>query len=322
MHQTMRAAVIDGPGEPGVFRVADLAVPNRVSAEFLVKVVAAGVNPIDAKTRAGSGVFDAIRLFPSVLGQDFSGVVVQSPYDAHPIKPGDEVFGMIMVPRFGGAYAEYVTVPSISIVRKPSTLSHIEAAGAPLAALTAWGMVVEVAKAHEGQRMLIHAGSGGVGHFAVQFASYFGAYVIATSSARNLGWLRELGASEVIDYANTRFEDVVADVDVVIDLVGNVSDDTGSRSLKVLRPGGLIVNVPTGSWPSFTEEVAAAGMRGSGFKVAPDGHSLSVIARLLESSAVRVHVDRIFDLDQVADAHRTLELGHTRGKLVLKVAEG
>ena len=117
-----------------------------------------------------------------MLGHDFSGVVVQSPYDAHPIKPGDEVFGMVMVPRFGGSYAEYVSVPSLSVVRKPSTLSHIEAAGAPLAALTAWGMVVEVAKAHEGQRMLIHAGSGGVGHFAVQFASYFGAHVIATAS--------------------------------------------------------------------------------------------------------------------------------------------
>jgi NADPH:quinone reductase-like Zn-dependent oxidoreductase len=322
MHETMRAAVIDGPGEPGVFRMADLAVPHRVNAEFLVKVVAAGVNPIDSKTRAGRGVFDAIPLFPSVLGHDFSGVVVQSPYDAHPIKPGDEVFGMVMVPRFGGSYAEYVTVPSISVVRKPSTLSHIEAAGAPLAALTAWGMVVEVAKAHEGQRMLIHAGTGGVGHFAVQFASYFGAYVIATSSAGHLGWLHELGASEVVDYASARFEDAVADVDVVIDLVGNVHDDTGSRSLKVLRPGGLIVNVPTGSWPSFAEEVAAAGVRGTGFKVAPDGHSLAVIARLLESGAVRVHVDRIFDLDQVADAHRALELGHTRGKLVLKVAEG
>jgi NADPH:quinone reductase-like Zn-dependent oxidoreductase len=322
MRETMRAAVIDGPGEPGVFRVADLVVPDRVSAEFLVKVVAAGVNPIDAKTRSGRGVYHAIRSFPSVLGQDFSGVVVQSPYEAHPIKPGDEVFGMVMVPRFGGSYAEYVTVPSISVVRKPSTLSHIEAAGAPVAALTAWGMVVEVAKAHEGQRMLIHAGSGGVGHFAVQFASYFGAHVIATSSARNLGWLRELGASEVIDYASTRFEDVVSEVDVVIDLVGNVHDDTGSRSLKVLRPGGLIVNVPTGSWPGFAEEAAAAGVRGTAFKVAPDGHSLSVVARLLESGAVRVHVDSIFELDQVADAHRMLELGHTRGKLVLKVAEG
>ncbi len=322
MYETMRAAVIDGPGDPGVLRLADIAVPHRISSEFLIKVVAAGINPIDTKTRAGGGAFQAIPLFPSVLGQDFSGVVVQSPFDAHPIKPGDEVFGMVMVPRFGGSYAEYVTVPSISVVRKPSTLSHIEAAGAPLAALTAWGLVVEVAKAHEGQRMLIHAGGGGVGHFAVQFASYFGAHVIATGSHDNLGWLRELGASDVVDYTSTRFEDVVSDVDVVIDLIGNVHDATGTRSLKVLRPGGLIVNVPTGSWPTFEEEAAAAGVRGTGFKVAPDGHSLAVVARLLESGAVRVRVDRIFELDQIAEAHRAVEQGHTRGKIVVKVAEG
>ena len=213
-------------------------------------------------------------------------------------------------------------MPSLSVVRKPSTLSHIEAAGAPLAALTAWGMVVEVAKAHEGQRMLIHAGSGGVGHFAVQFASYFGAHVIATASGSNVSWLRSLGAAEVVDYSTTRFEDAVSEVDVVIDLIGNVHDDTGSRSLRVLRRGGLIVNAPTGSWPTFATEVAEAGVRGTDFKVAPDGNTLAVIARLLESGNVRVHVDQIFALDQIADAHRAIESGHTRGKIVLKVAEG
>lgn len=142
-----------------------------------------------------------------------------------------------MVPRYSGSYAEYVSVPSVSIARKPSTLSHVEAAGVPLAALTAWGMVVELAKAHEGQRILIHAGSGGVGHFAVQFAAYFGASVIATGSTRNLQWLRELGAAQVIDHTAERFDELLSGVDVVIDLVGNVHDDTGSRSLRVLRPG-------------------------------------------------------------------------------------
>ena len=158
MLTTMRAALLRQPGAPEQLEISETAVPDRVNAEFLVKVVASSVNPIDAKTRAGRGVFAAIRDFPAVLGHDFSGVVVQSPFAAHPIKPGDEVFGMVMVPRFSGTYAEYVSVPSLSVVRKPSTLSHIEAAGVPLAALTAWGMVVEVAKAHEGQRMLIHAG--------------------------------------------------------------------------------------------------------------------------------------------------------------------
>jgi NADPH:quinone reductase-like Zn-dependent oxidoreductase len=322
MQTTMRAALLEQAGGADRLQVGEAPVPDRVNAEFLVKVVAAGVNPIDAKTRAGRGVFSAIKSFPAVLGHDFSGVVVESPYAAHPIKPGDEVFGMVMVPRFSGSYAEYVSVPSLSVVRKPSTLSHIEAAGAPLAALTAWGMVVEVAKAHEGQRMLIHAGSGGVGHFAVQFASYFGAHVIATTSSPNVSWLRSLGAAEVVDYTTTRFEDVVRDVDVVIDLIGNVHDDTGSRSLKVLRPGGLIVNAPTGSWPTFQDEIAVAKVRGTDFKVAPDGNALAVICRLLESSNVRVHVDKIFPLDQIAEAHRVLEAGHTRGKIVLKVAEG
>lgn len=245
MQKTMRAALLARAGAADELRMGEIATPDRVNAEFLVKVVAASVNPIDAKTRAGRGTFGAIRNLPAVLGHDFSGVVVESPYRAHPIKPGDEVFGMVMVPRFSGTYAEYVSVPSLSVVRKPSTLSHIEAAGAPLAALTAWGMVVEVAKAHEGQRMLIHAGSGGVGHFAVQFASYFGAQVTATASGANASWLRSLGASTVIDHTTTRFEEVANDMDVVIDLIGNVHDDTGTRSLSVLRPGGLIVNAPT-----------------------------------------------------------------------------
>ena len=148
--------------------------------------------------------------------------MVRSPYESHPLPPGTPVFGMVPFPRSGGSYAEYAVVPSQSVARKPTSLSHVEAAGVPLAALTAWGLVVETAHAHEGQRMLIHAGSGGVGHFAVQFAAYFGAHVTATGSARNASWLRELGASVVIDHTTTRFEDVIADVDVVIDLVGNV----------------------------------------------------------------------------------------------------
>jgi NADPH:quinone reductase-like Zn-dependent oxidoreductase len=232
------------------------------------------------------------------------------------------VYGMGMVPRMSGAYAEYLTVTALSVVKKPSTLSHVEAAGVPLAALTAWGMVVETAKAHEGQRMLIHAGAGGVGHFAVQFAAYFGADVIATASERNRGWLRELGASEVIDYGTERFDDRAADVDTVIDLIGNVADDTATRSLKVLRPGGLIVNGPTGSWPSMAQDAAAAGVRATGYRVSPDGATLAVISRLLDSGDVRVFVDRVFDLEDAAEAHRAIEAGHTRGKLVLKVAEG
>jgi NADPH:quinone reductase-like Zn-dependent oxidoreductase len=160
-----------------------------------------------------------------------------------------------------------------------------------------------------------------VGHFAVQFAAFFGAHVIATGSPRNLSWLRELGAAEVLDYTAVRFEEQVHDVDVVIDLVGNVHDNTASRSLTALRPGGLIVNGPTGSWPTMAEEVSTSGVRATGYRVSPDGATLTVIARMLQTGDLRVHIDEVFDLADVADAHRRIEGGHTRGKLVLAVSE-
>lgn len=319
---TMRAMAIESTGGPDVIRPVELPMPVTANSEFLIKVVAAGVNPIDAKTRSGRGVSGAISQYPAVLGMDFSGVVVSSPYETHPIRPGDEVYGMGMFPRTSGSFAEYIAVSSLCVARKPITLTHVEAAGVPLAAMTAWGAVVDVARTHEGQRMLIHAGAGGVGHFAVQFAAYFGAHVIATGSERNVSWLRELGANEVIDYRSTRFEDVVHGVDVVIDLIGNVHDDTGTRSLKTLRQGGLLVNVPSGSWPGHREDAAAVGVRATDYKVAPDAATLAVITRLIDSGDLRVNIDRVFDLADLAEAHRVLEAGHTRGKIVIKVSEG
>lgn len=318
----MRAMVINETGAPEVFQATEIPMPVKLGAELLVRVVAASINPIDAKTRAGKGASAGIPLYPAVLGHDFSGVVVESPFEFCPLQSGDEVFGMVPVPRYQGSFAEYLVVSTMNVARKPTTLSHLEAAAVPLAALTAWGLVVDVAQAHEGQRILIHAGAGGVGHFAVQFAAHFGAHVIATGSARNTEWLRELGASEVIDYTANRFEDVARDVDVVIDLIGNVHNDTGTRSLRALRPGGLIVNVPTGSWPNFIADATAAGMRATHFKLAPDGTALAGIAKLLDSGAIRVHVDRVFELGLLAEANHALETGHTRGKIVLKVAEG
>jgi len=285
-------------------------------------VVAAGVNPIDAKTRAGGGVTASIGAYPAVLGNDVSGVVVRAPDESHPLQPGTPVFGMLSFPRTPGAYAEYAVAPSLQVTRKPDALSHVEAAAVPIAALTAWGAVVQIARAHPGQRMLVHAGAGGVGHFAVQLAAHFGAEVITTASARNAAWLRGLGAARVIDHRTTRFEDVVADVDVVIDLIGNVHDEVGSRSLRVLRPGGLYVIVPSGGWPGYAEAATAAGVRATHYKVVPDGAVLARIAAMLAAGALRVHVDRVFDLGEAAAAHRELERGHTRGKLVLRVDEG
>jgi NADPH:quinone reductase-like Zn-dependent oxidoreductase len=314
----MRALVVDRPGPPEVLTIGEAPVPLLINSEVLVKVAAAGINPIDAKTRAGRGAAAAVR-WPAILGYDFSGTVAAVPFEAHPLHVGDEVYGMTAMPRSDGSYAEYLSVSSLSVTRKPARLSLVEAAAVPLAAMTAWGIVVDVAKAHEGQRMLIHAGSGGVGHFAVQFARYFGADVTATGSARNLDFLRELGAHRVIDYSATRFEDVAQDMDVVVDLIGNVHDNTGTRSLATLRTGGLLISVPTGSWPTAIEDATAAGMRATRFKLAPDGRLLERIGQLLDSGDIRVHVDEVFDWEDAAAAHRMLEGGHTRGKIVMRI---
>ncbi|MCU1438187.1 MAG: zinc-binding oxidoreductase [Naasia sp.] len=314
---TMRAAAAASPGPAGQLVDATVPSPVRVGSEVLVRVVAAGVNPVDAKTRAGRGVAAAAS-WPLVPGYDFSGVVVESPYAAFPLQPGDEVYGMTAFPRTSGSYAEYVSVPALNVAPKPRVLSHLEAAAVPLAALTAWGAVVDLAKAHEGQRMLIHAGAGGVGHLAVQFAAYFGARVTSTASGPNITWLRELGASAVIDYTAQRFEQTASDLDVVIDAVGG---DTARRSLGVLRPGGQLITLPSADWPTMAADAAAAGVRATGFWVTPDATTLAVIGRLLTSGDVRIRVDTVLSLDEAAAAHRLVEDGHVRGKVVLKVSD-
>lgn len=320
MTETMRALVIDRTGGPDELHLADVPRPARVLDEVLVRVIAAGVNPIDAKTRSGRGVSGAIESWPATLGFDFAGIVEQVPYASHPLQPGDRVYGMGRVPRVPGTYAELVAVSSLSVARMPASLGFVEAAAVPLAALTAWGVVVDTARVHDGQRVLIHAGAGGVGHFAVQFAAYFGAHVTATASAANADFVRSLGAERVVDRHSERFEEVAGGQDVVIDLVGNATDDTGTRSLAALRPHGLVVSVPTGAWPTMADEAAAAGMRATGYTVAPDARTLDIVTRLIDDGAVRVHVDREFPLAEGAEAHRVIEGRRVRGKLVLRVA--
>lgn len=319
---TMRAVVLDRFGDCGGLRIADdVARPVPVVGELLVRVVAAGLNPMDVTTRAGVGDAVGVAGLPAVLGHDFSGVVVRAPYEAFRLQPGDEVYGVSAAPRATGSFAEYVTVPAQQVAPKPKVLSHTEAAAVPLAATTAWGTVVELAKAHEGQRILVHAGAGGVGHFAVQLGAYFGAHVIATASGRNVGWLRELGAAETVDHTTTRFEDAVAAVDTVIDLVGDPHDRTGPRSLGVLRPGGLLVHVPSGGWPTLVEDAQRAGVRATTYRTVPDAATLAVIGRLITSGDLRVAVQEVFPLEKIAAAHRLVEGGHVRGKVVIQVTD-
>lgn len=316
---TMRAMAIDGVGDPDVLVEREMPMVTPGIGEVVVKVEAAGINPIDAKTRAGGGASGLIRDYPAILGIDFCGTVVRGAFDAHPLQPGDRVFGLVPVPRLSGSYAQFLTVPAVAIARAPQSLTNTHAAAVPCAALTAWGCIVTVGAVKPGDRVLIHAAAGGVGHFAVQFAKHAGAHVVATASAHNTEWLKALGADEVIDYRASRFEDETRDIDLVVDLIGNVQDDTGTRSLSVMSPGALLISVPTGSWPSFREDAAAAGMQATDIKALSDTATLTAIAELIDAGTVSVHVDREFPLQQAAQAHRLLEKGHTRGKIVLNM---
>jgi NADPH:quinone reductase-like Zn-dependent oxidoreductase len=314
---SMRAVVQHSFGGPEVLRVEQVPRPEPLPTEVLVRVHAAGINPVDWKTRAGSGMAGVLGEPPFVLGWDVSGVVEEAGFGVTTLAPGDEVYGMPWFPRAAGGYAEYVTAPSRQFVRKPASISHEQAAAVPLAALTAWQALVDTADVQAGQRVLIHAAGGGVGHLAVQFAKHLGAYVIGTASAARHDWLTKLGADELVDYTTTRFEDAVEDVDVVIDLVG---DGTSTRSLDVLRPGGLIVAIPGGVSPDLRAAAQAKGLRSSAFLVEPDGPALTRIAGLIDAGEVAVEVEEVFPLEQAGLAHTRGESNRTRGKLVLHVA--
>ncbi len=317
---TMRAITQDTFGGPEVLRLTEVERPTPLPTEVLVRVHAAGVNPVDWKTREGGGMAGVLGEPPIVLGWDVSGVVEEVGFGVHTLEVGDEVYGMPWFPRRAGAYAEYVTAPARQFARKPATVGHEEAAAVPLAALTAWQALVDAAGVTAGQRVLVHAAAGGVGHFAVQFAKHLGAHVIGTARAAKHDWLRSLGADELIDYTAVRFEDAVKDVDVVIDLIGDGVDGTSTRSLKTLRPGGTIVAVPSGVSPKLLKEAEAQGLTAKPYLVEPDGPALARIAALIDDGTVHVEVEDVLPLAEAAEAHRRGEAGRTRGKLVLRVA--
>jgi NADPH:quinone reductase-like Zn-dependent oxidoreductase len=314
---TMRAVTVREFGGREVLTAERVARPAPLPTEVLVRVHAAGVNPVDWKTRAGHGMA-GLQTLPAILGWDVSGVVEEVGFGVTTLAPGDEVYGMPWFPRAAGAYAEFVTAPSRHFARKPASLGHVEAAALPLAALTAWQALVDTAGVQAGQRVLVHAAAGGVGHLAVQFAKHLGAEVVATARAPRHAWLKELGADEVIDYTRQRFEDATGDIDVVIDLIG-AQDDTDVRSVPVTRRGGLIVAIPAGVPERLATVAAQAGVRTTPFLVEPDSAALTTIAGLVDSGAVRVEVERTFPLEQAAEAHHLGETNRTRGKLVLTV---
>jgi NADPH:quinone reductase-like Zn-dependent oxidoreductase len=310
----MRAVVLERFGDPDVLAVASRPVPEPLPTEIRVRVAAAGVNPVDWKTRAGQGMAGALGDLPAVLGWDVAGVVDAVGPGVTRFAVGDPVFGMPWFPRPAGCYAEYVTAPSRQFAPLPPELDLVSGAALPLAGLTAWQCLVDIAQLVEGQRVLVHAAAGGVGHLAVQIASARGAYVIGTASSAKHRLLGELGLDEAINYRGADFAKVLEPVDVVLDLVGG---DVAMRSLDVLRPGGLLVSVPSRTSGDALAAAGERGIRATGMLVEPDGHGLEQLAALVSARRLRPVVADTFPLERAAEAHRAGETGRTTGKLIL-----
>ncbi|MDT0390250.1 NADP-dependent oxidoreductase [Streptomyces dubilierae] len=308
---TMRAISQDVLGGPEVLETVEIERPVPRPNEVLVRVRAAGVNPTDWKHRATGGFLGEP---PFVLGWDVSGVVEAVGVGVAAFVPGDEVFGMLPYPFGHGSHAEYVIAPVRALARKPAGIDHVQAGALPLVSLTAWQALTEHADVQPGQRVLIHAAAGGVGHVAVQIAKERGAYVIGTASAGKHDFLRELGADETVDYRETDFTEAVKDVDVVLDTIGG---DTSLRSLRVLRPGGVVVSIlPVGA-DEFPQEAQRLGVRAVRMLVDADRAGMEAIGRLAEAGTLRATIAGTFPLTSAAEAHAQGETGRTTGKLVL-----
>ncbi|WNO73263.1 NADP-dependent oxidoreductase [Streptomyces sp. AM8-1-1] len=310
---TMRALGQNTYGGPEVLEEVEVERPEPIGNEILVAVHAAGLNPTDWKHRAG---MMRVGEPPFTLGWDVSGVVEAVGAGVTLHQPGDEVFGMLPYPNGHGAHAEYVTAPARAFVPKPSTLSHIEAAALPLASMTAWQVLVDTAEVRPGQRVLVHAAAGGVGHLAVQIAKARGAYVIGTASAAKHDLVLGLGADEVIDYRTQDFVAEARDMDVVLDPF--LGEDR-LRSLETLRPGGLLVSILPLEFAQVEARAAELGVRATAMQVEYDHTGMTGVAALVESGQLRPHVATTYPLAEAAKAHAEGETGRVAGKLVLTV---
>jgi NADPH:quinone reductase-like Zn-dependent oxidoreductase len=307
----MKAVLIHSYGGPEVLVYEDAPKPEPAEGEVLIRVHAAGVNPLDWKVRQG---YMKHRL-PMTPGWDVSGVVEAACSGVTELKPGDEVFGLLDITSYEGAYAEYAAARAQDMARKPKKLDHVHAAALPIAALAAWQALFEQAGLSSGQTILIHAGAGGVGHFAVQLAKWKGAHVTSTASLNDASFVKDLGADKVIDYQAAKFEDIAHDMDVVLDLIGG---DTQERSWGVLKKGGALVSTVGISSP---ETWTKLGVQGKAFRVHPDAGQLERIAELIVTGKLKTVIHSVLPLADARKAHELLQSGRIHGKVVLKVRE-
>jgi NADPH:quinone reductase-like Zn-dependent oxidoreductase len=309
----MRAIRQTTLGGPEVLELADVPRPEPGPTEVLVRVAAAGVNPVDWKTRLRGGFLGEP---PFTVGWDVAGVVESLGFGVTRFEPGDRVFGMPRFPAEAAAYAEYVTSPSRQLARIPEGLGDVEAAALPLAGLTGWQALVETADVRHGDRVLILAAAGGVGHMAVQIAKHRGAYVIGTARSAKHAFLASLGADEVVDYTTAAVEERVRDADVLLDLVGG---ETVAHALGAVRDGGLCVTIASGAGVGALRERGGGRVRVAGMLVEPDRAGMEAIAALAAEGALRAHVAQTFPLAEAGRAHELSETGRMQGKIVLTV---
>src|SRR6266702_2158003 len=332
----MKAFVVDRYGRKNGVRAGDMPVPELREDDVLIQIHAAGVNPLDSKIRDGEFKLILPYRFPLILGNDLAGVVVRDGSRVRRFKLGDEVYARPHKERIG-TFAEFIALKEDGVALKPMALTMEEAASIPLVGLTAWQALIEKGQLVKGQKVLIHAGSGGVGTFAIQLAKHVGATVATTASAGNAGWVKQLGADIVIDYKKDDFSAILKDYDVVLDTQGG---NALEKSLRVLKPGGKLVGIAGPPDPDFAKEMGASwllktAMRFLGYRIRKaekrhdvsysfvfmraNGDQLSQIATLIDAGAIRPVIDRVFPFESTKEALAYVETGRTKCKVVIKI---
>jgi NADPH:quinone reductase-like Zn-dependent oxidoreductase len=308
----MKAVVAHEYGGPEVLKYEDVPLPESKDDEILVRVIASGVNPADPLILNGKYAREFGTHLPLILGYDMAGVVVKTGANVTKLKVGDPVYAYLL---WGGGWAEYCISNESESAIKPKSLSFTEAASVPLAALTAWQALVDMGKIQSGQTVLIHGGSGGVGSFAIQIAKARGARVIATASTANQDLLKQLGADVAIDYTKQKFEEIVHDVDLVLDPIGR---DTLARSYGVVKKGGIVVTLVS---RCDEAELKKHEIRGASLSSHPDSAELSEITKLIDDGKIKPIVSQVLPLTDAAKADAQAATHHTRGKIVLRIAD-
>lgn len=312
----MKAILLQTAGGSENLYLTDIPVPVLLPDEVLIKVKAISINPVDIKTRMGKSLYDDLKTNNAsiILGWDVSGIIAETGPSVTQFKKGDEVFGMINFPGHGKAYAEYVAAPATHLALKPLRISHEEAAAATLAALTAWQAMVTHAKVQKGQKILIHAAAGGVGHYAVQIARHLGAWVAGTSSAANKDFVLSLGAHLHINYVTQRLEDEGQDFDFVLDALG---DATILSSAAVTRKGGTVIFLPAGVSEEKLKKINDTGVHCYRILVQSEGNDMKQIADLLDKGIIKSQIFRVYPFEKMKEAHEQISSGRTVGKIVL-----